>query len=216
MATTTVVVLATAMTPSLSITSPYRRPDLLQPRRLLAEGYALAGEKIAPVGRLGIDIEVRDAGPRGRGLFALRDFEAGERVCRYTGVLATDQAYREAWYAGLTSGAYIAKANLDGTIVVDSDSDRESGPGRYINHSKLWRNVRILSYTIVTPSFLRESIPSLAEEVPTGVVYMVATRPVAAGSEFLADYGPEYWSSARRPDGKTVGMLDRFLIDCMP
>ena len=48
--------------------------------------------------------------------FALRDFEPEQLVCRYGGVLASVEEYREAWYAGLTSGRYVAKVDDDSYV----------------------------------------------------------------------------------------------------
>ena len=70
-----------------------------------------------------MDIEVRETARRGRGLFALRDLSEGELVARYSGVMATEAEYREAWLAGLTSGVYITKASVDGSLVLDAEDE---------------------------------------------------------------------------------------------
>jgi len=186
---------ARMLSPLRRALSPYRRPAFLQPRRYLADAYVLQGELAMslsgrPPAVMGKDVEVRDAGRRGLGLFAMRDFEEGEIVTRYSGIFATEDEYQEAFYAGLTEGRYIAKVDLAGSVVMDAEraSETPSGHGgRYVNHSRLWANTRITSFTVDSPW-------KPGEEVPTGAVYIMTTKAVKAGSEFLTDYGDGYWS----------------------
>ena len=181
--------------------SPYRRPLGLQPRRLAAEAYALYGEAFMglPVGRLGVDIEIRDTQTRGKGLFALRSFEPGELVARYSGVICTRAEFREAWRADLTDGVYAIKASSDGEIVMDAEDPATSGAGRYVNHSRLWCNCAFRSFTNDDEGL-----------EPSGVCYIQTTRAVAAGSEFLFDYGADYWS------GSEYNWLTRLATDYLP
>ena len=160
----------------------------------------LAMNGVPPVGRLGIDTEVRDAGRRGLGLFALRDFGPEEIVARYSGVIASEDEYREAFYSGLTGGDYIANADADGLLVVDADSP-DSGPARFVNHSRLWQNCRFYGLTLGD------------DDWPTGLVYVRTVRPVRAGDEFLVDYGDAYWDSGVR---KKPTPWERIAIDYLP
>ena len=195
--------------PPVALLSPYRRPTLLQPRRLLAEFYAAYGEAVLAsrgirIGKLGEDFEIRDAGRRGRGLFALRDFEDDEVVTRYSGIVATVAEYREAFDAGLTTGTYIANGNSDGSLVLDSEKAETvlgEGPGRYVNHSKLWANCIISVFTLGPEG----------DQFSTGAAYIRTNRPIKAGDEFLTDYGSTYWDSEfSRFD------VQRFMIDYWP
>ena len=190
-----------------ALLSPYRRPVFLQPRRLFAEGYALYGERLLAenglsVGRMGVDFEVRETKLRGRGLFALRDFAEAELVTRYNGVMCTLDEFSAAKEAGWTSGVYIAKADSIERFYLDAD-DENSAPGRFVNHSKLWANSALTSFT-------------LDEEgaTPTGVVYVKTEKPVRAGSEFLFDYGDSYWDGDRGV--ARYDIIKRFQVDYMP
>ena len=208
-----------------ALLSPYRRPTLLQPRRLLAETYALYGETVMrsvgqPVGKVGVDIEIREAGRRGKGLFALRDFAPNELVARYSGVVATENEYLEAFDAGLTSGNYIASCADDGSLVIDSDRTDTAlgqGAGRYVNHSRLWQNCAIVSFTVGgrgnSDSVRDQMNPG---ETPTGAAYIKTTRAVKAGSEFLTDYGPAYWDNERQAGFSRNNVLKRFVVDYWP
>ena len=190
---------------TVSLLSPYRRPAYLQPRRLFAEAYALYGQAVfarngVPLATLGVDTEIRETERRGKGLFALRDFEPGELVARYSGVIATREQYHEAWYEGRTSGRYTAKVTADGSVVVDAES--ASCPGRFVNHSKLWKNCEITSFCMGAED----------DEQPTGLCFIATTAPVAAGSEFLVDYGDDYWRSEAAVPG-VPRFLRRIQVD---
>ena len=83
------------LSPLGSLLSPYRRPRFFpQPRRAAANAFAFTGETALrlqgrSVGVSGVDWAVADAGRRGKGLFALRDYGENEIVGRYTGVVAS-------------------------------------------------------------------------------------------------------------------------------
>jgi hypothetical protein len=186
--------------------SPYSRPPLLSPRRIVAEGYALYGETLsqamgAPVAQLGVDTEIRETARRGKGLFALRDIAPGELVARYSGVVISKDDFADAFYTGRSSGAYAIKCSSDGSVLIDAEDASVSGPGRYVNHSKLWKNCAFSSFC-----FDDEGL------VPSGVLYVVAERAVPDGAELLVDYGEEYWSSKTQYNDP----LRRFAIDYLP
>lgn len=198
---------------SVSLLSPYRRPMVLQPRRVLAELCVLFGTTttalagLPPYGTLGIDIEIKDAGRRGKGLFALRDFDRGQIVGRYSGVVASIAEFREARNAGLTTGDYLARAAPIGSIVIDSERSDGNGPGRYVNHSKLWVNCEIVGATLDVGG----------ETVPTGAVYVITTKAVKVGSEFFVDYGEGYWSRTyEKSNGPLEEAIQRISIDYWP
>ena len=89
----------------------------------------LAANGIGNIGKPGVDVEVRATERRGNGLFALRDFEPGELVVRYSGRIAKMEEFQEAYDAGLTDGTYIANANTDGSVIVDAEDAATSGLG---------------------------------------------------------------------------------------
>ena len=108
--------IATGASASVSLLSPYRRPVFLQPVRLAAEFSALQLQRSRSyqIAELGRDVEIKPAGNRGNGLFALRTFEPDEIVVRYSGVYASERDLCDALAAGLTSGAYVAESDFGG------------------------------------------------------------------------------------------------------
>ena len=194
---------AAFLSPVKKAASPYRRPAFLQPKQysaavlgLLTEAYYAAKDQ--PVARMGVDVEIRPAGRRGLGLFALRTIEAKTKVARYSGTIATLEEYQEAWQDKLTSGAYLANADASGKVVIDAE-DPSTAPGRYVNHSRLWCNSRINA--IVDK-----------KGKPTGVAFVETTRRVKEGDELLLNYGTGYWDAAV----DKFDVLTRIQIDYMP
>ena len=89
--------------------------------------------------RLGSDIEIRQAGGRGRGAFATRTLPAGEYLGRYTGRLMSPAEAFRAYEAGLTTGEYFASLGDAGdseALIVDAEDERAAGWPRFVNHSK--------------------------------------------------------------------------------
>lgn len=116
------------------------------------------------------------------GLFALRDFEEGEIVARYSGVRASYSTFMQAWESGLTSGDYLCESAIgdgDDELYVDGSAAECSALGRYVNHSVRRKNADLCSN----------------EFASFGVEYVQADRRVAAGREFFIDYGREYWDA---------------------
>lgn len=166
--------------------SPYRRPAILQPARIASDlGYLRLTAYLESAGTrmptLGVDVAVRACGDKGKGLFALRTFAPDEVVARYSGVRATYSEFKAAWEAGLTSGDYLAPSYTSGegseVRYVDATDASASAIGRYANHNVRRRNCELCN----TDKFLG------------GVMFLMTTKPVAAGEEFLLDYGREYW-----------------------
>jgi len=170
--------------------NPYRRPPFLQPARVASDlAYAsfllyLESEGM-PMPKVGVDVEVRESGTRGNGLFALRDFEEGEMVARYSGTRAKYSEFMAAWEAGLTSGDYLAPSYASGdesdegddVQYVDATDPSTSAVGRYANHNVRKQNAQLCS----------------SDEFIGGVEFVLTTRPVPAGAEFFLDYGRAYW-----------------------
>jgi hypothetical protein len=168
--------------------NPYRRPPFLQPARVLSD-LAYAAFEVwlqsegTPLPKLGVDIEVRQSGAKGNGLFALRPFEEGEVVARYSGTRATYTEFMAAWEAGLTSGDYLAVSygsgdgEGDDAQYVDATDASASAIGRYANHNVRKQNAQLCS----------------SDEFGFGLEFIMTTKAVPAGGEILLDYGREYW-----------------------
>ena len=126
---------------------------------------------------VGVDIEVRQAGKKGLGVFALRTLEAGELTGRYSApVLSMDDSMR-ATEAGTTSDMY--SFSLDGLDwVLDAEDATRSNWLRYLNHSRRRDNC--------------VPIPANVLGFNYAVLFQVS-RQIPAGDELLFDYGPGYW-----------------------
>ena len=190
----------------LSLLSPYNRPALLQPARLSGDvSSAIMETVLRAVGRpmpaLGVDIETRSCGWIGDGLFALRPFKEGELVTRYTGLRCSPMEYGVAFACGQTSGNYSV---IIGGCIIDAENVARNvpgplvGAGHLINHSTRRRNCE------VKPINWLPSIDSF-------VLHITCTRPVAAGEEFLLDYGTGYWNY--RFKGARRLSLQRLAVD---
>jgi SET domain-containing protein len=111
-------------------------------------------------------IVVRRSPVHGRGLFALRDIPAGERIIEYRGeVIAWDTA--RARYDADTSdvvGHTFFFDRGDGTVI---DGGRNGNSARYLNHG---------------------CQPNCEAVNDNGRIYIDATRPIDAGAELLIDY----------------------------
>jgi len=113
----------------------YGRPPLLrgiQPLRWFSD--ALASVLLYPDPQVGEDVAIRPSPGKGRGLFAMRRYEAGEFICRYTGLLRSKDEFMRGFLAGETSGDYLYL--LGGSdMYVDADDPEQSSVARFINHS---------------------------------------------------------------------------------
>lgn len=119
----------------------------------------------------------------GLGLFAFRDFAAGENVARYTGDLVPSVNDGE-------GGAYYLELSEEKSI----DAARtNAGEGRWCNDPRMSgnrANVRFVSF-------------------PAGPrARLEATRPIKKGTEILVSYGPAYWNYyTRRAKAAGLGPL---------
>lgn len=116
----------------------------------------------------------------GKGLYAARDFAAGEEVTRYTGDLAIGRA-AQGFFGG---SKYVF--GLNSNIAIDA-ARRNSAPGRMVNDSR--GTGRPPNLTWVVDNARRR-------------VRMITTRPVKKGEEFLIPYGASYWKQAKKDVGK--------------
>jgi SET domain-containing protein len=147
--------------------------------------------------RLGHDIKLDVSRGRGTGVFALRELPAGTLVTRYTGELRTIRAHERITGAGRTSGRYAFQLGAD--WVIDAESTRGSGWGRYINHSVRRCNCEAVPVGWEQiPGVLWAGARSLLAKVklyPAApfAVFFETTRRIAPGEELFIDYGSEYW-----------------------
>ena len=184
-----------------ALLSPYQRPVLLQPMRMLTELNRMRFERTyeLDVAKMGVDVEIRSAGKRGKGLFALRPFEADEIVAPYTGVFSTEEEFMKAQVEGRTSGDYVAEADpmWGSACMLDAEDGSSTAFGRFVNHSLRKQNVYIMA-------------ARTTDDQPTGLTYMVTTKKVPAGGEFFTNYGRGYWDE--RFEGR-FDPLGRLMVD---
>ncbi len=117
------------------------------------------------------DVEVKESGIEGLGVFAKRPFRTGERIRQINIVreVTPDAPIREDMGERIDHCAY-----PDGRVVL------YGAPDRYINHS---------------------CDPNAYESYDGGVTYLVARRAIAAGSEITCDFFrlPIAWQREYRP-----------------
>ena len=120
-------------------------------------------------------VEVRDAGVKGRGAFATRNFAAGEYVGPYVGTLTTDDE---------TIARYCAENILSASLKCDYlfhvndtysiDAQNSTHFSRYFNHAE------------------HGNLVSSTDEDELRVDFYAA-RDIAADEELTFDYGVRYW-----------------------
>ena len=137
---------------------------------------------------------------RGDGLFAQRNFVAGEIVAEYNGILTSYDCFFEAYNKGLTSGDYMAFADASGNRVIDAEPSiaGRCDVGSMVNHSKRGENCYIWAVSI--------------RGVPIGVAFVVTNKAVNAGSEFFLNYGDQYWDDQFRERVDPLG-VGRLVVD---
>ena len=140
---------------------------------------AVAGRSSLQLGR---DVEVRPSGGnKGLGVFARTDLAAGALLGRYAGnYYADDEEYQQATGAGATSGDYVIK--MASGRLIDAEDPSTSSWTRYINHSV--RKANAAAYDL---------------SGSLDILFLEATKPIAAGEEILFDYGAGYWDSRFLP-----------------
>lgn len=143
---------------------------------------------------------VRDAPPKGRGLFAARDIANGSYLFDYTGNIM-----RDAEYDGRSDYA-VGIANAAGMQFVVDASDPLCGIHRFINHAPAGNtecNVVCLraAYQLETKSI---------SNAPPPRIHMFASRTIQTDEELCMDYGCEYWQ------GRSPGAIAFRQLSDMP
>ena len=121
-----------------------------------------------------VDVEVRP-NRLGNGLYAMRAFEPGDLIERYTGQLMSGSSFE----AGDSDGHY-AMILSSGDVVDGADPER-SNFVRYINHSVRKANCKT-----------EDMVDTLTGAV---AVYVTVEKPIRPGDELFMDYGVQYWDS---------------------
>lgn len=189
--------------------SPYSRTSPLHPLRqltnvmLLLHTANVERSNSLEIARRDLDVCIKASTPasRGYGLFALREFEAGEIIGPYTGLLASDTDYIKARIQDRTTGDYsvlISTPYAGRKFFVDAEPDEKNERClvSFINHSVRRQNCEF-----------KERI--IAPWLPA-VPFVQVTRRVSAGSELFLDYGASYWDD--KP-GLEPWSVKRFIVD---
>lgn len=130
--------------------------------------------------RLGTDVELKQSGSKGQGLFAKRSIEEGALIGRYNGELLTLEEY-DTKLEEMEPGQGMYVMEMNNGYVLDGENPTKSTFLRYINHS-----VRRANCEAVEVVDTQSSGPFAAVAVQAG-------RDIAVGEELLFDYGKAYW-----------------------
>lgn len=120
---------------------------------------------------LGLRIKMSTIPNAGNGLFAARDFRAGEEVCKYTGDISHDP---EVDHGG---SRYVTCVNPSCVTTIDA-ARTNTHYGRFINAPRGTR---------------RRTNCRWVNNQAGQTVRIVTTKPVKKGDEFLIGYGVHYW-----------------------
>lgn len=123
---------------------------------------------------LGLEVKRSTIPGAGLGLFAVREFIAGERVAQYDGERLSSEEYQQR-YEGQPMGTY--GIELDDDVVLDARRT-DSGVARYAcdyHGSKNGPNAEFVVFF----------------EKSGGEVWIVATKRIKPGDEIFVDYGEE-------------------------
>lgn len=130
--------------------------------------------------RLGTDLELKQSGSKGQGLFAARSIEEGSLIGRYNGELLSEDEY-DAKLLEMVSGQGMYVMDMGNGYILDGENPKKSTFLRYINHSVRRANCRA------------EEVVDTDYSGPFAAVAVVAERDIAKGEELMFDYGEAYW-----------------------
>jgi len=132
-----------------------------------------------------LSVEVKPAGTRGNGAYALEVCEAGRWVCNYEGELLSAAQFEERRARQPCPEYVFETADLNWAI----DGEHSGHWSRFINHDAPWSCNCEVEYETSRP-----------------VVRIHAKRDIAIGEELTLDYGDSYWRD--RPDKPVVSSAD--------
>ncbi len=136
---------------------------------------------------IGEDVIVRESPGKGKGVFALRALSAEVRG-RYTGNLWSKSEHDRLCADG--SASYEYAASLGARWVLDAGTNSRGGWAHMVNHSRRKANVQACVSNL--PGWTSDC--SFMPTAPV-VLWVEATRDIAAGEELMSDYGNAYWDA---------------------
>jgi SET domain-containing protein len=122
------------------------------------------------------DVDIKDAGDKGLGVFAASALVAGAYISRYHGKLCTRQESRQLYQEQGSGGEY--RLGIDEVYEVDAQNSTHFS--RYFNHAEDANMMCMLDPASQRADFF-------------------ATRDIAAGEELVFDYGADYWRNRPQP-----------------
>ena len=132
-----------------------------------------------------LSVEVKPAGTRGNGAFALEVCKAGRWVCNYEGEKLSAAQFEERRSRQPCPEYVFETADLNWAI----DGEHSGHWSRFINHDAPWSCNCEVEYETNRP-----------------VVRIHAKRDIAIGEELTLDYGDGYWRD--RPDKPVLSCAD--------
>ena len=129
-------------------------------------------------------VQVRDAGKKGRGVFATRIIRKGEVCCWYDGIV-TDGIATAHWTTGMTGYAQRLLEDRDWFIAGFRSQFRPGGCAQLCNDAST-------DYSTHDVGYLKQINVKEAMSAE-GAFAFVATKRIKQGEELLYSYGPGYW-----------------------
>jgi uncharacterized protein len=126
------------------------------------------------------DVYVADSVIHGKGLFASRKFENGEKVIEYLGERITEREYKRRYPDGFARYGLEVDGPRGNKIYIDAIKPEKSNEARYANDA---HDTEFENNTIFVMSGKKRKR-----------AYIVASRDIKPGEEILVDYGSDYWS----------------------
>jgi hypothetical protein len=131
------------------------------------------------------------------GLFAKRDFKAGDFLVQYRGEECTKQQIDERY--GDQTAKYAAPAGfvlvdeVKQPVIIDAADKTKSSVARYANDCTVQTLSYMRSKGLPVPQNLRVNAAFVV--LKPGKLYLRAILPIADKSEIFVSYGAEYWGS---------------------
>ena len=143
-----------------------------------------------PAGCYDYPVEVKDAGDKGRGVFATRNIKKGEMCCWYGGIVCSTASLNVACLVNGCHG-YLQSLGEDANLAGFVQPFRNGGVAQICNDA---------STTYKNPNNPLYKKRINVKEVTHGhndeyTCMFVATKNIKKGQELLYSYGPEYWET---------------------